>query len=137
MLNPNFSKIPLGQKPAEQPKDLNIQCLCCRDSGLIEAFVIRRYLFEDYSNLDAPIRCQRPECEGNTVWVENNGGHQIAVSRVAHSVDDRATPELCQQIHDSELKRLEDLKFEAIQGSTQAKLRSLSFIRSLERGEAS
>lgn len=107
--------LPLRERAVERANSLNstqvnISCHCCDDTGSIDAYKVSRYLIQGYTNLEPAIRCQRPDCEANTVWVEVNGSQVMQPRYSDQCFDSRVTPEICDRIHHAEIERIQKAK---------------------------
>lgn len=102
--------------PQQPPQENSISCFCCRDTALIAAEVVRKYLIPDYNDQrffpqqpDAPVLCTRRVCQANSVLVtltdsESKGTYTKLVKRFAlNAVDAQISPEDCDWVHQQEL----------------------------------
>lgn len=112
MLKP-LARIPIEQRALRNvsPESAPISCFCCRDSALAIPWVVARYVIPGYSNLDAPILCQRIGCNANSVWVPTKeGGAEKRVDRYAgERLDLRLKPDQCEEIHRLERDRIQSI----------------------------
>lgn len=109
MLKP-LARIPIEQRALRNvsPDSAPISCFCCRDSALAIPWVVARYVIPGYSNLDAPLLCQRINCNANSTWIPTKeGGAEKRVDRYnGERLDLRLKPDQCEEIHRLERDRI-------------------------------
>ena len=100
-----------GRDPLSKQVEVGYRCLCCKDTGLVDKWVIRRYktlegVYGPYEELltgEIGYLCQRPGCRGNEVHVATEQGTKIS-SRYSYGLEEMSA-EYCKWLHDQEVAR--------------------------------
>jgi hypothetical protein len=112
-----LARIPLEERALKKAwVGQGTSCFCCRDSGLLIDYLAAKYLIPGYTRHDAPVMCQRIQCEANYIWLDVEGAQKRVVRYRPEVLDTRATPEMCQEIHLRERARIEKICQEGEQG---------------------
>jgi hypothetical protein len=100
-----------GRDPTAKQAELSYRCFCCRDTGMVDKWVIQRYqvaqgVYGEYDELvtgEAGYLCQRPGCRGNEASTDTEQGIRIYArySYGLHELD----PTYCKRLHDAEIQR--------------------------------
>jgi hypothetical protein len=117
-----LTRIPLEERALKKAwTDKGIKCFCCRDSGLVIDYIAAKYLIPGYTRYDAPVMCQRIRCDGSHAWLDVEGAQRRLRRYNPDYLDTRATPEVCEDVHQRELARIEALHQEAQEGPSKVR----------------
>lgn len=100
-----------GRIPAEKRAEVGYRCLCCKDTGSVDKWVIRRYkavegIYGDYDELvtgEVGYLCQRPGCTGNEVLVATEQGTK-RLTRYSYGLEEMSA-DYCKWVHEQEVLR--------------------------------
>lgn len=104
----------VGQPVPVQQENF-VKCFCCRDSALIPAATVKKYLIPDYDDQrfypeqpDSPVLCTRVGCLANELYIEAHEGsgtvQRLTFRYADWSVDRQIDPRDCSYVHEQELQ---------------------------------